>query len=347
MFATPEEHARYADALSLVYRGDIEALRRLLDAGYQTPDSEYSLLHAASLFGRIDVMTFLVARGDDPDCKGMRGETCLMVAARKGRVESVRFLLDSDADPSLRDDAGMTMRGHARRNKIRSTRGPMLDFLRERFGEDEGDREEARIEELVTAIRSRTRPPDEIIDLLRHGGGLDQILHWVPMPDTAGAAALDLAVREGDIELARCLLEGGANPESNNGTIPGPEESPLMQAAYLGNREMIELLLEHGANVNAINPWSQTPLHYAVNGAVEGDSAQPVEAVRLLLARGGDPHAQAGPEEDTEPQRALDYAVQGQETIRQAAASQQGGDEYFAPRMAALTEIIDLLRAAM
>ncbi|HVK04266.1 MAG TPA: ankyrin repeat domain-containing protein [Armatimonadaceae bacterium] len=341
---TPDSKVRYLHVCNLIYAGDLATLKPIFDGGFQAPESSPPLLYTASSAGHPGVIRLLLDRGDDVDSRNLwQGITCLMIAANSGRIDAVRLLLDSGADPSLRDESGKTLHDHARENSNRHTREPMLHFLGERLGEEEADRDGERVAALVAAVRSRNRPADEIVAELREAGGLDRILR----PKEGGDAALDLAVRGGDVELAKRLLEEGANPESNSRTIPGPEESPLMQAAYLGNREMIELLLEHGANVNAVNPWSQTPLHYAMNGAVEGDSAEPVATVLLLLARGGDPHAQAGPEEDAEPRRALDYAIQGRETIRQAAASQQGGDGYFAPRIAVLTEMIDLLRAAM
>jgi ankyrin repeat protein len=56
---------------------------------------------------------------------------------------------------------------------------------------------------------------------------------------------------------------------------------PLNFAALNNDTEMIELLLELGADINRQNLSGFTPLHHAVE-------AQAVEAIALLLERGAD-----------------------------------------------------------
>lgn len=61
-------------------------------------------------------------------------------------------------------------------------------------------------------------------------------------------------------------------------------EQALVFAAMCGQRRTIQLLLDHGVNVNATPPgshWTFTPLHTA---AIQGQA----EVVRLLLERGAD-----------------------------------------------------------
>src|SRR5215468_11113657 len=56
-----------------------------------------------------------------------------------------------------------------------------------------------------------------------------------------------------------------------------------MMAAYYANLDVIQLLLSHGANVNAVDSDGETALHYAARA----DSAS-VEIVRILLQKGAD-----------------------------------------------------------
>jgi ankyrin repeat protein len=60
------------------------------------------------------------------------------------------------------------------------------------------------------------------------------------------------------------------------------KDTALHSAAQRGHREIAELLLENGADVNATNRWGQTPLHYAV-------VFQHAEAVEVLLGAGAYP----------------------------------------------------------
>ena len=63
--------------------------------------------------------------------------------------------------------------------------------------------------------------------------------------------------------------------------------TPLHLAAREGHVDCIELLLKHGAMVNAINEGKQTPLHEC---AFKGKE----QAVKVLLIKGADPHAKNG-----------------------------------------------------
>lgn len=62
---------------------------------------------------------------------------------------------------------------------------------------------------------------------------------------TALRTPLNLAVENGHRDVARLLLDAGADAN-----IGGEWYSPLYSAILFGDRELVELLLEHGARVN-------------------------------------------------------------------------------------------------
>lgn len=91
-----------------------------------------------------------------------------------------------------------------------------------------------------------------------------------------GESLLSLACSAGYYELAQVLLAMSAQVEDRG---QKNDCTPLMEAASAGHIEIIELLLRHGADVNALSSTGNTPLMYACAGGH-------VEAVKTLLKNG-------------------------------------------------------------
>ena len=92
------------------------------------------------------------------------------------------------------------------------------------------------------------------------------------------------AVRAGDVDGVRTLIEGGADIhalDTRPGIAGGNGRRPLNFAALENDVEMINILLELGADINKPNLSGFTPLHHAVE-------AQSEEAIALLVRKGAD-----------------------------------------------------------
>lgn len=117
----------------------------------------------------------------------------------------------------------------------------------------------------------------EIMELLiQNGANVNTI-------DTRGNTPLIRSIREADsLEAARLLLAAGAsasiNQVSSNDASIG---SALHSAVRRGKPEFIELLLQHGADINLRDKDQQTPLALAV---ISGRT----EIVELLIKKGAD-----------------------------------------------------------
>jgi uncharacterized protein len=81
-----------------------------------------------------------------------------------------------------------------------------------------------------------------------------------------------------DLELFRVRLEEGSSPDHGEGSYHGPV---LVEAARAGRVAMIDLLLDHGANIEAEDDLGNRPL---LSAAEYGQ----IEAVKRLLDRGAD-----------------------------------------------------------
>jgi ankyrin repeat protein len=89
--------------------------------------------------------------------------------------------------------------------------------------------------------------------------------------DTRGQKPIDVAINKRQIEIAKLLA-------SKSGDVS------LHVAAYIGDLQRVEKLIDDGANVDA-NDWEgQTALHYAVK-------AEQITVAELLIANGADVNA--------------------------------------------------------
>lgn len=102
----------------------------------------------------------------------------------------------------------------------------------------------------------------------------------VDMMDIDGRSILLNAVDSSNNDSLRIILGAGANP---NPAVPEGlfRSSPLIAAAIGSKLEMIELLIDFGADINATNPEGWTALLAAIK-------AQNVECANILLTRGAD-----------------------------------------------------------
>lgn len=219
------------------------------------------------------------------------GLTPLMEAARQNSYEAAEALLKAGANPNLRDPNKLSAMVIA----ITNIHWDLAKLLLE-HGADPND---GSLEETVEArnaeiLRPGLRRPDSIDAmgminaLLAHGANPDSTLPG-PIPDkkalgggspvAADATPLFRAAKSADLVVMRLLLDKGADAAH----VLKDGSTPLMAAAGLGPKifmadedkheatdddrfQAVELCLEHGADVNAVetaDAGGSTALHIA------------------------------------------------------------------------------------
>lgn len=108
-----------------------------------------------------------------------------------------------------------------------------------------------------------------------------------PLGWAIGASRTEVP-HETRVQICKRLLQGGADPNLKVSSQEG--YTPLHDAAFGGESEMVSLLLAAGANVNATNYEGLTALNFAAN----------VKVARLLIAAGADRTAHVGGETPAE-----------------------------------------------
>ena len=106
--------------------------------------------------------------------------------------------------------------------------------------------------------------------LLEHGADME-------IPDGEYWRPLERAVENGHVEVVQVFLEHGADVNTRNVT----SATALHAACAFGHPSIARVLLEHGADANAKECHGETPLHWATDEGI----------VPILLKYGADPNA--------------------------------------------------------
>jgi len=98
-----------------------------------------------------------------------------------------------------------------------------------------------------------------------------------------GGTALMIAAKRGFSNIVKILLENGADPNAviSPPTDPAQTYTALHTAAQESNNEIIALLIKSGANVNVATGYGETPL---ISAALYGNES----TVNVLLKHGAD-----------------------------------------------------------
>jgi ankyrin repeat protein len=130
----------------------------------------------------------------------------------------------------------------------------------------------------------------------RHSAVVEELVRGgadVKAGSKTGFTPLMFAAQQGDVDSARILLSGGANP---NEVRPksGNSYTPLIIASAMGHADVAELLLDKGANPNAVDARGYTSLHLVVRDSDYGidltGKDKIVRIVKALLAHGANPN---------------------------------------------------------
>ena len=137
---------------------------------------------------------------------------------------------------------------------------------------------------------------EKILDFLVNLKGIDMN---VPDETKFGFPPLTHAAQAGDVEIARMLIEHGADVNAPSVNSKNALNTPVMVAAWHGNKEMVELLVENGACINQQDKGNGfTPLIKAVFSKNE-------DVVKYLLEKNADTAIMSH-----ERKTALDYAYE-------------------------------------
>ena len=237
--------------------GDLRAMKRYIAEGadVNAPDESMNIspLVWSVSHGQIEATRLLIENGADVNIEDDNGSTPLHSAAVFGRAAVAKLLVENGANLQVRNDDGATP-ADALHLDWRTT-----NFIGGLMG--------VEVEK-------------ENIPVMQSGRNEIAKLFGVKKFDSKAIASPNLsgAVFIGDLAAVKRALTDGADPNAQD---PQSGSTMLSIAALMGHTEIVALLLEHGADVNAKSRDGGTALHAA---AFLGR----VETVKLLLEKGAD-----------------------------------------------------------
>ncbi|XP_076129286.1 ankyrin repeat and SOCS box protein 2-like [Alosa pseudoharengus] len=202
-------------------------------------------LFMAALGGGTEVLNLLIEHGAYTDCQTKDGATPLFEASKNGHEEVVRLLLSKRANVNKTTKAGLTplhiasKNGHARIVSLLIPHTDKVTML------------ESGISPLHLAAEHNR---EDILEILINAGfDVNTVLKYnhSKIYDNWCCSALHFTIRNSNIDTASMLLKAGADPNLDF-------FNPLLLAVRKGNTEMVSLLVEYGANVNACVPTLPT-----------------------------------------------------------------------------------------
>ncbi|KAH7271898.1 hypothetical protein MRS44_004360 [Fusarium solani] len=287
--------------------GHTEVARVLLEEGkaeIDAPsDNNFTPLYLASVFGHYNTLELLLKKGADPNMglpPGPRDEfqwVPLVVASDDGLEKCVRLLVDNGANPDICGPNGTALRWAACSGHL-----GVCNMLLAAGADPKSELLDMPIFHQIFQMT----PKDRLLEILDRFLELDLDLN---AKNESGETALLFALvtwpirvedsrvqyPEDDVrtDALRKFLDHGADP-----TLPNDAGSyPLSCAISRKRYELVELLLQSGANVDQANRHNMTPVILGI---------EQTEILRLLLRKGANPDL--GRRFD---QTALIYAVDG------------------------------------
>ncbi|XP_046551064.1 ankyrin repeat domain-containing protein 17-like [Haliotis rubra] len=232
-------------------RGHTEVVKLLVkhEANLSIKDDHgNNILHLASYGGRVDVLKYLLFLNSvDIDSRGWDGGRPVMAAGERGHKEVVELFVEHGANLLLHDRKGNNVLHHA------CNRGHLdvVKYVLSLNSLDINSRGwERRTPVMVAAESGHT---DVVALLVKHGANLR-------VTDRLGDNILQRACYTGRFDVVKYVLSLNTVDVNSRGNR---KRTPVMVAGERGHKDVVELLVKHGADLSLSETSRNKILHKA------------------------------------------------------------------------------------
>ena len=254
---------------------DNDAMKLLVETGKLSPENISLMLIRKHDWHDHDGVKYLLEKGADPNAARFRGWYPLHHAlARSNALSIIKLLMDHNADPYLTND-GLTGIQRA----AREGRSDVLNLFKLEL---EG------VDQLIAACAMGDKNAVQTI-----------IEHSPQLPTTLRGMGNQLLARfclnnnkPGVQQLLELGIDVNTPYETGDGYFGIPEGSlPIHVATWLGWPSVVQLLIDHGAYIDAPDKNGNTPLALAVKACVDSywTYRRSTDSIKALLDAGASP----------------------------------------------------------
>lgn len=248
----------------------------------------WTLLHWAANYGQVKIAEYLITKGADVNAKDYNEITPVFYAVESGSLKICKLLVQHGAkygpNTLKKDKASLTqteMYNLNQKNEIMGLTYPInIAILEDNL---------KIVKYFVDTLKFNTNQPDSLGLTSMHWAAyfdckdiVTYLLNKSAKPDIPADntfyTPLILAITWQNTDICKILLDHGANPNA----VTKTGKTPIFFAVETGNIELCKLLIERGAKLNQQdNLDSETPLFYAIQ-------QNNLEICKLLIEKGAD-----------------------------------------------------------
>lgn len=205
------EDRKYGSIFQAIKSNDLQAVKDYVRKNtdiINAEDSENgSPLHLAAYRGHLDIVIFLIEKNADINKKDKEGCTSLHHAVRNNQIEIIKFLISKGADLNATNLDGKTPICEAVHHSNKFKRGALTETAK--YLISKGAKVNVRYE--------------------------------------SGFTPLHYACLRGDLEMVKLFVNNGANINAGSGVRPTPLSFAIRGNSCDKNRKVINFLLKNGA----------------------------------------------------------------------------------------------------